>query len=103
MALCVWTAAVLAAAVVVCAGVVRYRRLARALVRERATRRVSDACLHRDLAAIQLVAEAERARAGVLREADLVLSAALAAHGRGGRIADSGSGFTDPFMEGGPV
>ena len=78
-------AAALAAASVCCALTVRrHRKLRRVLLRERAANRLTDGCLHRDIAAFQtridgLLLQREHAR-GVLGEADLVLDQALAVH-----------------------
>jgi hypothetical protein len=76
----------------------RHRKLRRVLLRERAAHRLTDGCLHRDMAAFQtridgLLAQREHARS-VLGEADLVLDDALAAH----RIDPH-----DPYTEGGPA
>jgi ribosomal 50S subunit-associated protein YjgA (DUF615 family) len=77
-------AAALAAAVAVSAAVHRYRRLHRTLARERAAHRITDGCLHRDVAAFQtridgLLAQQEDRRA-VLAEAGQVVDDALATH-----------------------
>lgn len=90
-------AAALAAAVAVSAAVHRYRRLHRTLDRERAVHRITDGCLHRDLAAFQhrIAAEAARQHAttAVLDDADRVLDEALAVHDHP----------HDPYTEGGPA
>jgi hypothetical protein len=99
-------AAALAAAVAVSAVAVRrYREVHRVLARERATHRLTEGCLHRDLAAFQTrIGEAmARHEAGwaAWLEADLVLDEALAMH----RVDphDPFDDPLDPFTEGGPT
>lgn len=97
-------AVAVAAVGVVGAAVVFRQRVVwrRALDRERAARRLTEGCLHRDLEAFRrrvdvLVARQSPAH-GVLEEADLVLDEALA--GLGGRRSYP-TDFDD--LEGGPA
>jgi hypothetical protein len=87
-------AAAFVAAAVLLAAVWRHRSVRRALTRERAAHRLSSACLHRDLDALQAridqAALERRLCASVLAEADRVLDAALASHypdQKGGPVA----------------
>jgi hypothetical protein len=90
---CAFTAAAaFAAAVAVSAAAVRYRRLHRALARERAADRLTAGCLHRDMAAFQHRIGAVMAQRAVLAEADQILTDALAQTTR-----------IDPYTEGGPA
>jgi len=87
-------AAALAAAVAVSA--LRQRRRLRAqLARERAAHRLTEGCLHRDMAAFRRRVEAVAADRAVVAEAARVVDAALAYHAHHSPI--------DPTSEGGPV
>jgi hypothetical protein len=102
LALAIAAAGVAGAAVAVCRQQMVLRRARRALDRERAAHRLTEGCLHRDLAAFRRRVDVLVARQspvhGVLEEADLVLDEALAA--LGGRRPYP-TDFDD--LEGGPA
>lgn len=70
------------------------------MARERAAARLTEGCLHRDLAEFRRRVQVATVHQAVVREADLVLEAALAAH-----AAPSGPSMDpiDPTTEGGPA
>ena len=60
--------------------VYRLHRVRRALIAERASRRLTDGMRHRDMEAFQLRLEAALGTRAVLTEADRILDSALASH-----------------------
>jgi hypothetical protein len=72
--------AVLAALGVAGVAVYRLHRVRRALIAERASRRLTDGMRHRDMEAFQLRLEAALGTRAVLTEADRILDSALTAH-----------------------
>jgi len=90
-------AAALTAAVAISTAVRRYRTLHQTLDRERATHRLMDGCLDRDLAAfhhrINAALAGQHATAALLAEAGQIIDQAHAAH----------THPHDPSTEGGPT
>ena len=90
-----FTAAAALAAAVAVSALRQRRRLAAQLARERAAHRLTEGCLHRDMAAFRRRVEAVAADRAVVAEAGRVVDAALAYHAHHSPI--------DPTSEGGPV
>jgi len=90
-----FTAAAALAAAVAVSALRQRRRLAAQLARERAAHRLTEGCLHRDMAAFRSRIEAVAADRAVVAEAGRVVDAALAYHAHHSPI--------DPTTEGGPA